>query len=324
VPEVQRVTIHGHERAFVQAGPRLGTAPVLLLLHGLACDHTTWSPVLGRLARRHTVIAPDLLGHGQSAKPRADYSVGGYANGMRDLLTVLGVDKVTVVGHSLGGGVAMQFGYQFPERTERLVLVSPGGLGPEVTPLIRAVTLPGFSQAMALSTLPGVRHLGRAAMLGLHRTGLPATRDLPEIARIHDSFRDPRTRVAIRQVVRAAVDLRGQLITMVDRAYLTEAMPLLVVWGRDDLVIPVKHAENVATLAPGAVVEIFDDAGHFPHKDHPERFVKVVREFIRHTQPATYRRGRWRALLRDGPARPVNRAEAGEAPSAPVARLSPA
>ena len=100
------------------------------------------------LAKKYTVIAPDLLGHGASDKPRADYSVGGYANGMRDLLTVLNIDKVTVVGHSLGGGVAMQFGYQFPERTERMILVAPGGLGPEVSPLIRAVTLPGFNELM--------------------------------------------------------------------------------------------------------------------------------------------------------------------------------
>ena len=318
MPEVQRVTIHGHERAYV----KVGKGPVLLLLHGLACDHTTWLPVIEGLARHYTVIAPDLLGHGQSAKPRADYSVGGYANGMRDLLTVLDIDKVTVVGHSLGGGVAMQFAYQFPERTERLILVAPGGLGPEVTPLIRAVTLPGFSQAMAVSTLPGVRHVGKAAMHGLHRTGLPATRDLPEIASIHESFRDPRTRAAIRHVVRAVVDVKGQLITMVDRAYLTEAMPLLIVWGRDDMVIPVKHAENVPRIAPGAVVEIFENSGHFPHKDDPERFVKVVREFVRNTAPATYRRGRWRSLLRNGPVSPANTAEAGEAPVAPVALLS--
>ena len=129
-PEVQYLTIHGHKRAFVKTG----SGPALLLLHGLGCDHTTWAPVIQALSRRYTVIAPDLLGHGKSAKPRADYSVGGYANGMRDLLTVLGIDKVTVVGHSLGGGVAMQFAYQFPERTERMILVAPGGMGPEVTP----------------------------------------------------------------------------------------------------------------------------------------------------------------------------------------------
>ena len=139
---------------------KAGSGPVLLLLHGLGCDHTTWDPVIDTLARRYTVIAPDLLGHGQSDKPRADYSVGGYANGMRDLLTVLGIDKVTVVGHSFGGGIAMQFAYQFPERTERMMLVASGGLGPEVSPGIRAITTPGFHQVMGVLTLPGIRHVG--------------------------------------------------------------------------------------------------------------------------------------------------------------------
>jgi pimeloyl-ACP methyl ester carboxylesterase len=165
---VQYLTLHGHRRAFVKAGQ----GPVLLLLHGLGCDHTTWEPVIDALAKRYTVIAPDLLGHGQSAKPRADYSVGGYANAMRDLITVLGVDKVTVVGHSFGGGIAMQFAYQFPERTERLILVASGGLGPEVTPAIRAITTPGFHQVLGVLTLPGVRHLGMAGLRALSATPL--------------------------------------------------------------------------------------------------------------------------------------------------------
>ncbi len=299
--EMQKVTIHGHERAFV----KVGSGPALLLLHGLGCDHTTWSPVIATLAKRYTVIAPDLLGHGQSAKPRADYSVGGYANGMRDLLTVLGIDKVTVVGHSLGGGVAMQFAYQFPERTERLVLVAPGGLGPEVTPLIRAVGLPGFKAVMTLLTLPGIRHVGTTGMRALSRTGLAATHDLDEVADIFDTFKDPRARAAIAHVVRAVVDARGQIVTMVDRAYLTQAMPMLVVWGAEDMVIPAKHAETVAAIAPGAQVEVLGNSGHFPHKDHPERFVKVLSDFVRSTQPASYHRGRWRQLLRNGPLEPV-------------------
>jgi pimeloyl-ACP methyl ester carboxylesterase len=294
--EVQYVTIHGHRRAFV----KIGSGPALLLLHGLGCDHTTWQPVIGALARRYTVIAPDLLGHGQSAKPRADYSVGGYANAMRDLLTVLGIDKVTVVGHSFGGGVAMQFAYQFPERTERMVLVAPGGLGREVSAAIRAITLPGFHQAMGLVTLPGVRQLTRGGLRALAGTGLPRTRDLGEVAEIVDSLRDPAARRAIRHVVCAVVDWRGQVVTMVDRAYLTQAMPMCVVWGTEDGVIPVRHAGIAAELAPGARVEVIANAGHFPHKDHPQRFVKIVSDFVRSTEPATYHRGRWRALLKAG------------------------
>ncbi|MGA8845265.1 MAG: alpha/beta fold hydrolase [Nocardioides sp.] len=299
--EVQYVTIHGHQRAYV----RTGAGPALLLLHGLGCDHTTWAPVIDTLAKRFTVIAPDLLGHGLSDKPRADYSVGGYANGMRDLLTVLGVDKVTVVGHSFGGGVAMQFAYQFPERTERMMLVSSGGLGPEVTPAIRAITTPGWHQAMAVLTLPGVRHLGIAGLKALSAIGLKSTRDLDEVAEIYESFRDPQTRAAIRHVVRAVVDWHGQIITMADRAYLTDAMPMAVVWGRNDMVIPVRHASNAAALAPKARIEVIPNAGHFPHKDHPERFAKLVNDWVRSTQPAVYKRAKWRALLKGGRVGPM-------------------
>lgn len=300
--EVQFVTVHGHRRAYVRAGQ----GPAVLLMHGLGCDHTTWEPVIDSLAKRYTVIAPDLLGHGLSDKPRADYSVGGYANGMRDLLTVLGVDKATVVGHSFGGGVAMQFGYQFPERTERLVLVASGGLGPEVTPAIRAITTPGFHQLMGILTLPVIRQLGKAGLQALARTDLKSLRDLDEVAEIYDSFRDPAARAAIRHVVRAVVDWNGQIVTMADRAYLTEAMPMAVIWGRDDRVIPVQHASNAAALAPSARVEVIPKAGHFPHKDHPQRFTKIVHEFIRSTEPAAYSRARFRGLLRSGGAAPAS------------------
>ena len=125
VPEMRTVRIHGHRRAFVIAGE----GPALLAIHGIGHDHRTWLPALPTLAEHFTVIAPDLLGHGSSDKPRADYSLGAFANGMRDLLTVLGINRATVMGNSLGGGVAMQFAYQFPERTERVVLVAAGGLG---------------------------------------------------------------------------------------------------------------------------------------------------------------------------------------------------
>jgi pimeloyl-ACP methyl ester carboxylesterase len=316
--EVQYVTLHGHRRAFVKTG----TGPALLLLHGLGCDHTTWAPVIRELARRHTVIAPDLLGHGLSDKPRADYSLGGYANGMRDLLTVLGIDRVTVVGHSFGGGVAMQFAYQFPDRTDRMVLVAPGGLGPEVTPAIRAITTPGFGTLMRVLTLPGLRHLGVAGLRALAGTGLAATRDLDEVAEIFDSFRDRSTVAAIRHVTRAVVDFKGQIVTMTDRAYLTEAVPMCVIWGEDDTVIPSRQAHTVEALAPGARVEVIPNAGHFPHKDHPQRFVRIVTGFLRSTAPSVYDRGRLRALLEHGGDVPVQQAAAGHAPVSPLRTLT--
>ena len=156
-------TYAGADRADSRTRPRIlemGKGPALLLIHGIGSRHETWLPVIEELAKTHTVIAPDLLGHGQSAKPRADYSIGGYANGMRDLLTVLGIEQVTVVGHSLGGGIAMQFAYQFPQRTERIVLVGTGGLGPEVNPVIPLCTVAGSNMTLAAITSKPVRRLG--------------------------------------------------------------------------------------------------------------------------------------------------------------------
>ncbi len=299
--DIQYVTLHGKRRAYV----RKGTGPAILLLHGLACDHTTWEQVIDELAERYTVIAPDLLGHGLSDKPRADYSLGGYANAMRDLLTVLGIDKVSVVGHSFGGGIAMQFAYQFPERTQRVMLVSSGGLGPEVTPMIKLIQAPGWFRVMGVLTLPGLRHVEtfalRAAATHIDFGPLrKITRDLDEAADILDTWRSRRTRFAIRHLVRTVIDWRGQIVTMSDRAYLSEAMPLAVLWGADDLVIPVAHAANALELAPDVRVDVLAESGHFPHKDHPEEFVRLLDEFIAGTEPATYNRARFRKMLRVG------------------------
>ncbi|MCD9153387.1 alpha/beta fold hydrolase [Aeromicrobium duanguangcaii] len=293
VDDVEYVVVHGYRRAY-----RLrGSGPPLLLLHGMACDSSTWFPVMDQLAQHFTVIAPDLLGHGESDKPNADYSLGGFANGMRDLLTILGIDKVTVAGHSFGGGVAMQFAYQFPERTERVVLVSSGGLGPEVTPLIRALTLPGAGLGIRLATARPWRSAVRGSMRALSH--VPVARDLDEVARIYEGLADPTTSLAIRRLTRTVLDWNGQFVTMADRAYLTRLMPLLVVWGRNDHVIPVAHAQRLP-LMENSHVHVFEDSGHFPHKDHPDEFAQLVVDFCRIQAPAQYHRGKWRALLRRG------------------------
>ena len=296
LPEVEKVRIHGHTRAFL----RLGEGPPLLLLHGIGCDHTTWAPVLAPLAEHFTVIAPDLLGHGESDKPRADYSLGGFANGMRDLLGVLGYERATVVGHSFGGGVAMQFGYQFPERTERIVLVGPGGLGRQVNPLMRALTLPGAGTALTLAALPPLPHLLKVAAEVVHPSGLPWTSDVRPMSEVYTSLKHADSRAAFLHVLRACVDWRGQVVSMRDRAYLTEGMPMLVVWGGRDLVIPAVHAKKAAEAMPGARVEVFRHAGHFPHIDEPERFAALLTEFVSTTRPSTWDRRRWRSLLRRG------------------------
>lgn len=293
--DVHYVVVHGYRRAYRMRG----SGPVLLLLHGLACDSTTWLPVMDQLAENFTVLAPDLLGHGESDKPDADYSLGGYANGMRDLLTILGIDKVTVVGHSLGGGVAMQFAYQFPERTERVALVSTGGLGREVTPLIRALTIPGSGHVLQVVTARPIRKPVAWGLRSLSKLPLMATHDLDEVADVYERVSDGAQRKAIRRVTSTVVDWRGQFVTMTDRTYLARLMPILVVWGHDDLVIPVDHSQRAPELA-NSEVHIFPKSGHFPHKDHPDEFVRILTQFCRSKPPAQYHRGRWRSLLRRG------------------------
>ncbi len=292
---LEHVVVHGYRRAY----RKVGSGPALLLLHGLGCDSSTWDRVIVPLAEHFTVIAPDLLGHGGSDKPDADYSLGGYANGMRDLLTLLGIDKVTVVGHSFGGGVAMQFAYQFPDRIERIVLVSTGGLGREVTPLIRMLTVPGVGTALHVGTMRPWRRPVAGAMRALSRSGVAGTRDLGEVARIYESFADPRTRRAVQRVTSHVLDWRGQFVTMTDRTYLARIVPVLVIWGDDDRVIPVTHADNARRQALSDV-HVLADAGHFPHRDRPEEFVQLLLEFVADHPAASYHRGRWRAMLRKG------------------------
>ena len=295
---VQSRVVHGHRRAFVMAGK----GPALLLLHGLGCDHTTWSPVIERLSRRFTVIAPDLLGHGASDKPRADYTLGGYANGMRDLLALLGIDRVTVVGHSFGGGIAMQFAYQFPQYTERLMLVAPGGFGRGVTPLLRSLTLPGSGSVLAVAASPpilaAVRFLGERA----HAARLPGSADVLGALSVLAGKNDAAERDAFLHVLRAVVDWRGQVVTMTDRAYLALNMPTCVMWGSKDSVLPVGQVEAARRVIPGVRIEVVPGAGHFPHEEFPDRFVAVLTDFIRTTSPSVYDPNRWRTLLRKGSA----------------------
>jgi pimeloyl-ACP methyl ester carboxylesterase len=297
VPEIRTVRIHGHRRAFVIAGE----GPALLAIHGIGHDHRTWLPALPALAKNFTVIAPDLLGHGSSDKPRADYSMGGFANGMRDLLTVLGINRATVMGNSLGGGVAMQFAYQFPERTERVIMVAAGGLGKSVNPLLKTLSIPGADTAVALATAPGLRQVVTKTMIGLKHAGIPYTQDFAGLADVYNNLADSGARRAFLHTLRGVIDRRGQAISMIDRAYLARDMPTMIVWGEKDVVIPVKHAWAAAQLLPGCRFEVLRDAGHMPQEDAPRRFAEVVSKFVAETDPAPYDPSKWRRRLLDGP-----------------------
>jgi pimeloyl-ACP methyl ester carboxylesterase len=295
--ELRELTLHGHRVAYRQAGDE---GPVLVLIHGITSDSSTWRRVMPYLARRFTVIAPDLIGHGASDKPKGDYSLGAHASVVRDLLLALGHDRASFVGHSLGGGIAMQLSYQFPERCERLVLVNSGGLGRDVSLLLRAATLPGSELVLPLLAATRLLDLGRIAGGLLGRLGLRAGTDIEEIARGHATLADAETRSAFVHTLRSVVEPGGQRVNAANRLYLAEQVPLLLLWGEHDSLIPVKHGHETHALLPASRLEIFTESGHFPQLDQPERFIDLLSDFIDSTEPATLDAEGWRELLKAG------------------------
>jgi pimeloyl-ACP methyl ester carboxylesterase len=291
-----------------------GTGPLIVLLHGIAGDSSTWEEVVPWLSSSHTVLAPDLLGHGRSCKPEGDYSLGAYANGLRDLLEALELERGTIVGHSLGGGIAMQFAYQFPERCERLALVSSGGLGRELHALLRAAALPGAGIVLPWLCVAGRQSVGRVVH-GLGRLGLRASADLEESWRSFVALEEPKARRAFLATVRGLIDLRGQRISATDRLYLTAEVPTLIVWGEKDPLIPVEHGREAHARMPGSRLEVFAAAGHFPHRDSPRRFASALLDFVHSTEAAPRDALRLRRRLQTGAPRAAARSRATPRPS---------
>ncbi len=290
--EVKSEVLHGRSITYAEAGE----GPVLLLIHGLGGSYENWAEVIEPLARTHTVIAPDLPGHGGSAPASGDYSVGALAASLRDLLVALGHERVTLVGHSLGGGVAMQFSYQFPEMIERLVLVSSGGLGPEVSLVLRAAALPGADIFIATTADLGNR-VGPLVGRVLSAFGLRPNADVAEVLRGYGTLVDPERRAAFLGTVRAVIGTGGQKVAATDRLYLAQAIPVLIVWGAADRIIPASHGEDAHRHIPGSRLEVFEDVGHLPQIEAPLRFVLTLEQFLSETDPATLERNDWNAML---------------------------
>jgi len=290
--EPRTIELHGRSIAYAE----MGEGPVLLLIHGMAGTWENWREVIEPLAREHTVIAPDLPGHGASEPGGGDYSLGSLAACLRDLLVALGHDRATLVGHSLGGGIAMQFSYQFPELVERLVLVSSGGLGREVSPVLRAAALPGADLFIAATASPG-RVVGSALARGLAAVGFRPNADVAEVARGYASLADRDRRAAFLATIRAVVGTGGQSVHAGDRLYLAEGVPVLIVWGERDAMIPARHGQDAHGAIPGSRLELFEGVGHLPQVEAPARFVAVLERFLAETEPARWDNGEWRSRL---------------------------
>ena len=291
--ELQRVSIHGHEVVYRSAG----TGPALLLIHGIGGSSNVWREVMPALAERYTVIAPDLMGHGQSAGQAGDYSLGAFASNMRDLVRMLGVERVSAVGQSFGGGVALQLAYQHPECCERLVLVDSGGLGREVNWILRLLTLPGSEYLLPVVAPSFAREIGN--FLGrVLRGGGVRMDQVGEMWAAYASLTEPANRDAFVRTVRAVIDTGGQSVSAADRLYLAELVPTLIVWGERDRIIPVSHAYAAHEAIPGSRLEIIEGVGHFPQVEAADRFLDILVDFIETTEPADFSVGELQHLLR--------------------------
>jgi len=288
-----QVDLHGHRVIYRIAG----NGPPVVLIHGMVNSSRHWEDVALRLADRYTVVAPDLIGHGDSATPRGDYSLGAHAASIRDLLSVIGIERATIVGHSLGGGVAMQFFYQFPQRTERLVLVSSGGLGREVSPLLRGAALPGAATILRAAAHPrvldalwdvGERMRARGSGKGVY---------LQAIARALRPLERPGARKAFIQTLRSVIDAHGQRVSARDRLYLIDDFPALIVWGERDHTIPQAHGVAAHEAIRGSRFVSLPRAAHFPHLEDPEGLATALDEFISTTEPAPIQDADWGGLI---------------------------
>jgi pimeloyl-ACP methyl ester carboxylesterase len=274
-------SLHGHEVFYRRAG----SGPVMVLVHGMAGNSATWQPLIDELADHFTVVAPDLPGHGRSDKPRGDYSLGAHASFLRDLLHQLELGPATVVGQSLGGGITMQFAYQHPELCQRLVLVGSGGLGDEVSGLLRALALPGAEYVLPAAFVPVIGNVVNGAARLVGKIGLHPSPELVQMWRAYSSLADAETRTAFLHTLRSVVDHRGQRVSALDKIYLAEQMPTLIVWGDNDRIIPVQHAYDAHEAIPSSRLEIFEGCGHFVHAEKPARLARLLLDFVATTEP---------------------------------------
>jgi pimeloyl-ACP methyl ester carboxylesterase len=291
--EEWEISLHGRRVIYRIAGE----GPPVVLIHGMLNSSSHWQAVARRLACDYTVIAPDLIGHGDSAAPRGDYSLGAHAASIRDLLAAIGVERATIVGHSLGGGVAMQFFYQFPQRVERLVLISSGGLGREVGPMLRTAALPGVSGLLSLTIHP--RLLDALWDLGtrLRARGVGTGEYLRAIARALRPLQSADARQAFLHTLRSVIDVHGQRVSATDRLYLLESVPTMIVWGERDHTIPLAHGRSAHEAIPGSSFHTLARAAHFPHLEDADGLSELLLGFLASTEPSPIEDSRWGSVL---------------------------
>jgi pimeloyl-ACP methyl ester carboxylesterase len=277
--EMKYMELHGDRVAYQDAGRGDET---VLLIHGMAGSSETWRAVIPQLSRKYRVVAPDLLGHGRSAKPRGDYSLGAFAVWLRDLLDELGISRATIVGQSLGGGVAMQFVYQHPDYCERLILISSGGLGPDVGWTLRLLSAPGAELILPVIAPRPVLTAGNKLRSWFSAAGIESPRGA-ELWSAYSSLSDSETRHAFLRTLRSVVDYRGQAVSALNRLHMASELPTMAIWGDQDQIIPVAHAHAAQAARPASRLEVLAGVGHFPQVERPSEVVDLIDDFITST-----------------------------------------
>lgn len=254
----------------------------VLLLHGVGATHTTWAEVPDLLAAVGIgSIAMDLPGHGASSKGDGDYTIEGLAESVIEGLDALGVQRVHLVGHSLGGGVSLQLVHRWPERFASVTLASSGGLGSRVGRSLRAISLPGAD--LVLRGISDRRALAGVSWLGhrLHGIGVESVLVRPGTLDSLATYADAAQRHAFLTTLRHVVDHRGQRESGLAALAGLDASRVLITWGARDGVLPIAHGERAHRLLPGSRFEVFSESGHLPHQDDPGRFAIAVADHVR-------------------------------------------
>lgn len=282
---IKRVFTHGHHLSYRESGVGEGRQTILLI-HGMAGSSRTWRAMIPRLEKRYHVIAPDLPGHGESSLNFDDYSLGAMASALRDLLVAKDVSRCTVIGQSLGGGVAMQFVYQYPEYCERIALIGSGGLGKEVNLVLRMLAVPGAELMLAGAAAPVFVNAGDAMRRFLAGKGVRAEA-MAESWAAYESLGEPGHRKTFFKTLRAVVDGRGQAVSAHNRLHLAGQLPFQMIWGDKDPIIPVAHAYETHEALPGSRLAIVEGTGHYPHVEKPAEVERILVEFMETTEPGT-------------------------------------
>lgn len=280
---MQTTKLHGRELAFRETGAGEGK-PTLLLVHGMAGSSTTWREMIPRLEPHFHILAPDLPGHGESSLDFDDYSLGAMASALRDLLVVRGITRCTIVGQSLGGGVALQFVYQYPDFCERIALIGSGGLGREVNWILRLLAVPGAELLLSGAAAPVLVNTGDSVRRFFRARGIRSAA-LAETWAAYESLGRRGHRRTFFKTLRAVVDNKGQSVSATNRLHLAGRLPFQLIWGDRDPIIPVSHGRATHEAIPGSRLAVIEGTGHYPHVEDPAAVERVLTEFMTVTEP---------------------------------------